>query len=362
MVGQRPASDHPVMIRSGMGSGMADLRRGEGGFVLPFVVFMLFAVSVAGVTGYLMVSTESTMAKGSSDGSEALTVARAGLERFVAEQVGTLPDTVSYAIGGGVAVVTTSKLLERDSITHVYRIRSEATVTDIFSPNTPARRTVTGYATYHLRPLPHHAAVMIGTNVIDVDNGGRIDGRNANLPIDCSGGNATNITGAIAAVGVFADSPPDVRGLPDVEIWSGGSSQILDSIGLRWDVLSDPDFPVDFENVMPDFGTLPSDSFPLVRYTGWMSSGVTGRGVLIVDGVFDPWSSFSWDGIVIAKHVDDVLQGEIHGLLIGGIEEPNMYNTVDFQATATYYPCNVYAANESLAYLELMPSTIHEVF
>lgn len=351
-----------MMDRRMTDSRAAGYRHEDGGFVLAFVVFMLFAISVAGLTGYIVVSAESTMAKGSSDGSEALTVARAGLERFVAEQVGALPDTMSYAVGSGVAVVTTSRLFERDSVTHVYRIRSVATVTDIFSPNTPARRAVTGYATYHLRPLAHHAAVMIGADVIDVDNGGRIDGRNANLPIDCPGGNATNITGAIAAVSVLADAPPDVRGRPASEIWSGGSSEMLDSVGLRWDVLSDPDFPVEFENVMPDFGTLPADSFPLIRYTGWMSSGVTGRGVLIVNGVFDPWSSFSWDGIVIAKHVDDVLQGDIDGLLIGGIEDPNMYSTVDFQANATYYACNVYAANESLAYLELMPSTIHEVF
>ncbi len=32
--------------------------RGRGGFVVAFVVFMLFAISVAGMTGYIVVSSE----------------------------------------------------------------------------------------------------------------------------------------------------------------------------------------------------------------------------------------------------------------------------------------------------------------
>lgn len=328
--------------------------------MLSFVVFVLFAVSVAGMVGYLVVAAESSMARGSRDGASALAIARGGLERFVAEHVGALPDTVRYALGDGIAVITVSKVLERDSSTHVYRIRSEAAVSDRVTPDTPARRTVVAYATYHRRPVPHLAAVMIGADVIAVGEEGRIDGRNASRPNDCTGGNARNIVGAIAAVQVSSDSPPDVRGRPASEIWAGGWAEMRDSLGLRWDVLSDPEFPAEFENVMPDFGSLPPDSFPLVRYSGGMNSGVSGRGVLIVDGVFDPASSFRWEGIVLARHINDVVHGRVDGLLFGGIAEPNMHSSIDFEAEVTYYACNVYAANESIAYLELMPGTIHE--
>lgn len=151
------------------------MNRSRGGFVLAFVVFMLFAISVAAATGYLVVSSEFEMAKHSAQGAEALSVARAGLERFVAEQIGTVGDSVSYALGDGVALVTTRKLFERDSVTYVYYIQSEATVSDIFSPNTPARRVVGAYAIHHRRPLAHHALVMIAADRIDVDNGGEID-------------------------------------------------------------------------------------------------------------------------------------------------------------------------------------------
>ena len=133
-----------------------------------------------------------------------------------------------------------------------------------------------------------------------------------------------------------------------------------DSVGIRWDVLSDPDFPVDYENTWPNYGSLPTDSFPVVRYTGWTYASGTGRGVLIVDGVFDPTSSFRWYGIVLAKDVDDYIQGHIDGVLIAGLEAPNLYNTVSNQMDTHYHSCDVYAANESLSYLELMPNTIHE--
>jgi hypothetical protein len=333
----------------------------QRGFVLPFVVFMLFAISVAGVTGYLVVASEFEMSKYSRDGAEALAVARAGLERFVAEQVGVLPDSGSYAMGDGVAVITTRRLFAQDSVTEYYYLRSEATVTDVRSPGTPARRVVGATAIYHRRPLAHHALVMIGTDRIDVGiSGGEIDGFDRDDASDCPGGGASPITGAVARLVVTESDSDDIEGSPDWELWSGGWSAVLDSTGLRWDVLSDPNFPVEFENTMPNFASIPADSFPLIRYTGWMSSSADGRGVLIVDGVFDPASSFRWRGIVLARDIDDITQGHIDGLVVAGLEGPNMYTTIDYRTDSHYHSCYVYAANETLSYLELLPNTVIE--
>ena len=330
----------------------------RGGFVLALVVFMLFAISVAAATGDTLVSSEFGLSRHSSDGAEALTVARGGLERYIAESLGTLADTASYALGGGVATVTPRKLFERDSLTHVYYIRSEGTVDDVLTPNTPARRVVGAYATYHMRPIPQHGLVMIGTNTISVQDGGSIDAIDRDTSADCPGGGASGLTGAI--VGISVSGTSDIDGSPDSEIWPGGWSAIQDSIAIRWDVLSDPDFPVEFENTMPNFASLPSDSFPVIRYTGWMYASGTGRGVLIVDGVFDTTSSFRWYGIVLARDVDDIIQGHIDGMLIGGLGGANMYTTVQHWTDTHYHSCEVYGANESLSYLELMPNTIHE--
>ena len=47
-------------------------------------------------------------------------------------------------------------------------------------------------------------------------------------------------------------------------------------------------------------------------------------------------------------------------MLIGGLEGPNMYATIDFRTDLHYRSCDVYAANETLSYLELLPNTIFE--
>ena len=336
------------------------MKRDERGFVVAFVVFMLFAISMAAATGYALVASEFTLARYGGDGAEALTVARAGLERYVAEQLGTLTDTASYALGDGVAVVTARRLAKEDPVTALYYIRSEGTVHDVFSPNTSVRRVVGGYAVYRRRPLPRHAAVVIGAEAIHAESGGRIDGRDQSTLADCPGGAGSPIAGAIARLSVSEASDDDVRGDPESRIWPGGWAAIRDSIRIRWDVLSDPDFPLEFENRLPDFGSLPADSFPVVRYSGWVNASWSGRGVLIVDGVFDPTPSFSWDGIVLAGHADDHIQGHIDGMLIAGLDGPNMYSTVRVLTDVAYHSCAVDAANESLSYLELIPSSIHE--
>jgi hypothetical protein len=333
----------------------------RGGFVLAFVVFMLFAITVTSVTGYLLVASEFQMAKYAGDGAEALTVARAGLERFVAEQIGVVDDSTTYALGGGIAVVTSRKLFAQDSVTDIYYVKSEATVIDVGTPGAPARRVVGGYATHRRRPLPHHATVMIAANNLNVRSGGEAHGQDYDTPADCPGGGASTITGAIATFNVSEDVGTAVQGSPESETWTSGWSAMLDSIGIRWDVLSDPDFPFEFQNSLPNFASIPADSFPLVRYTGWVNASWSGRGVLVIDGMFDPNSSFSWDGIVLARQVDDVIHGDIDGMLIAGLGAPNPYSTVDLITDVNYHSCFVYAANESLSYLELMPNTIHEI-
>jgi hypothetical protein len=155
-------------------------------------------------------------------------------------------------------------------------------------------------------------------------------------------------------------SASDIQGSPDYELFTGTFTEAMDSIGLRWDILTDPDFPVEFQNTMPDFSTMAADSFPIIRYTGWMSGDFVGRGLLIVDGVFDPGAGAYWRGIVLAGHVDDIIQGRVDGLLVGGLSGPNSYPTVDFQTVAQYHSCDVYGANETLSYLELVNNTMFE--
>jgi hypothetical protein len=333
----------------------------RAGFVLAFVVFMLFAISVAAATGYLVVNTEFAMAKQATDGAEALAVARAGLERFVAEQIGVVPDTVMYALGDGVAVVTTRKLFEEDSLNHLYYIRSEGTVADIFAPNTPARRVVGGYAINRRRPIPEDAAMIVSATTVRVEGSGRADGQDLHGS-SCMAPGPPGIGGLVTMVDFQEEYGNNVQGFPQHAAWPGGAAQIVGAIRTRWDVLSDPDFPVDYDGTWPNYAALPADSFPIVRHTGWLTTGTQGRGVLIVDGVFDPQSGFSWEGIILAGHVDDAIQGQVSGMLIGGLEADNMYGFVTSEADVSYASCFVRYANESLSYMELVENALFESY
>ncbi|GMV04923.1 MAG: hypothetical protein AMXMBFR53_12030 [Gemmatimonadota bacterium] len=136
-------------------------RRDRGGFALALVVLMLFAIAVAGAAGYQVVSGEFTLAQQNRDGQEALAVARAGLYRFAAEQIGVLGDSVSYAIGDGIAAVTAQKVMEKDSLNHLYLIRSVGQVADARTPLLPATRTVATMAWHRLNPIPPKAAMVL---------------------------------------------------------------------------------------------------------------------------------------------------------------------------------------------------------
>jgi len=342
--------------------------RGEGGFVLALVVLMLFAISVAGAAGYLVVNTEFSMSRYSGEGTEAETVARAGLHRFVAEQLGVVGDSVSYAIGDGVALITSRKIAELDSLTHVYYIRSEATVADPFQPNTPARRVVGAYAYYHYRPLKHLGALVLTSDAGWSDNvnavGAEVDGDDHNSSVDCPGGGAASIPGIVARTGAGTVNGGQLEGSPNYELWSGGYSAVYDSVALRWDVLTDPNLPVDFDDVQPNFGSLPADSFPVVRVHGYFNpgSGWSGRGVLIVDGELDGASGFVWNGIILAGQLDDIHESDVNGMVIGGLSGASAYTNIYWRGRLRYYSCNVYAANESLSYLELIDNTEFEAF
>lgn len=341
------------------------MRRGREGFVLAFVVFMLFAISVAGATGYLIVSSEYSMSAHSGEGSEALAVARAGLERFVAEHVGTVPDTTAYAMGNGVVVVTTRKVVEQGTLTHLYYIKAEATVTDIRTPNTPARRTVGAQAILRRRPLPQMAALITSATTVSVHAFGSANGTDADTPATCPTGGAPSIAGAVAQSSVLGTT----TGVPLSELWPGGWTAVRDSIRVRWDVLSAPGFSVDFENTLPALGSIPADSFPIVRYTGGTTilstSGRHNKGVLIVTGTLRPWFLFNWDGIVLAGDIGDAFLsflggGSVDGFLIGGLDADNSPSSLEVRTDVRYHSCAVYGANESLSYFELLPNTFYE--
>jgi len=341
----------------------ATLGRDRRGFAIPIVVLMLFAIAVAGATGFQVVSSEFTLAQQNRDGQEALDVARAGLQRFIGEQVGQVGDSVSYAIGDGIATVTARRVLATDSVNHLYYVRSVGEVADARTPLLPATRTVGTYVWHRLAPIPQNGALWVSGGTLTLSNSASVSGNDADTTAACSGAGAK---AGVVRGGNLSPSPSGgayVVGTPQAVSYATYSA-FYDSVGVRWDVLTDPSFPVDFDGHYPNFASLPADSFPVVRFSGnHTASWTSGRGVLIVTGRLTLSWYFDWDGIILAGEVAGVssyASPTVEGMLIAGLNgaNPNVrFRSGDYR----YQSCNAHKANRSLSYLEVVRNLLVEI-
>lgn len=343
----------------------------RAGFALALVVLMLFAIAVAGITGYQLVGTELALSTQNRDALKALSVAHAGLQRFLGEQVGAVVDSASYAIGDGVATVTARRVVAKDSLNHLYYIRATGTVADPRTPSNPARRTVGTYAWQRLAPIPLKGALWVSGGALQISYSGyfgtiaHVDGYDHATLADCAGGGTAGTAGVVRGGTVSTSGGATYVGNPP-SVGYAGFAAVYDSVGIRWDVLTSPSFPVDFEGVMPDFGLLPADSFPIVRFNEGLTADYThGRGVLLVKGTFVPGYDFQWDGIILAGRLGNVGSSygappHIQGMLIGGLNGSNPDATLQ-SGVYDYHSCNAYKADRALSYLEVIDKAIFEI-
>ncbi len=338
--------------------------RARSGFALALVVLLLFAIGVAAAAGYLVVTSEFALAGYQRDGQQARAVAHAGLQRFLGEHIGQITDSVTYAIGGGVATVTVQRLVAPDSANSLYYVRSVGSVTDLRFPGIPARRVVGTYAWHRREPVPHLGALVVSGGALSVENGASVIGFDASDGATCPGGGTAGTSGvatagsvAVVGGGTISGNPPATQYLTADDVYR--------ALGLRWDVLTNPSFPVQFDGAPPDYTSLPADSFPLVRYSGDLTadSWWSGRGALIVTGAFRATSGFAWDGIILSGRLADVPDAaivDIRGMLVGGLNGANPSVRIGSGAIIYDY-CDVRRANRALGYLEVLRNTEFDV-
>jgi hypothetical protein len=349
----------------------------HSGFALVMVVFLLFAVTVAGMTGYQIVSAESDLATTGESVEEALSVARAGLSRYIGEHIGIPgPDTYG-AIGDGSVTITPTRVAKYNDSTDVYLLTAVATVTDPRYPSSPSRRVVRQYAYLNMRPIKVRGAFMSTQPTVVMQNpnvnvNGNRSYAGANAAADCPAGDTVTAATAGIAHGGSGTSiggsgaPP--LGAPAVTPLLAPDS-VIKKAAVRWSVIKDASFSILHTRpsyTWPNFASLPADSFPVVRYSGdYTLDTCVGKGVLIVTGTFRAaGNNCTWKGIVLvgtavggsnASYDNSGLSGNgatIQGALITGLNNAN--HSGNQQLTrfhVDYYPCYVRRANRALAYL-----------
>ncbi len=334
----------------------------EAGFALALVVLLLFAIAVAGATGYEVVRSEAFQAQQSTEAGQALAVAQAGLQWFMGNHRGVLPDSAVYSINGGTAVVRPRRIASLSTYVDLYLVTSEGTYTDPRFPEVPARRVVHQYGRYVRMPLEILAPLVTTADRVRVRRSGEVDASDHASPGQCVGAPRPTIAGVVARNELEVRSGGSVVGNPP-GLLLGSFQTIVDTMDLAWDVYTDPDFSVDFDGTWPNFAALPSDSFPVIRVKGnftpnWRRSG---RGVLIIDGNLNipAFSFWSWQGIVVAGRIQNTGRWDffwIWGMLVGGLGR-QMQNLDLDRGSVSHHSCYVQSAALSLARIEPLDNT-----
>ncbi len=339
----------------------------EGGFALAVVMVLLFAIGVAAATSYQTVRTEASMSLSAKQGSEALAAARAGLERFLAEQRHALPVERTYTFGDARAVVTPRLIRATPYWKQRYLIKSVGTFVDPRIPGHAAERIVYQMVDHHRSPVSVRGALMSPSTSVDLQGSlVTVSGADGATSSDCSEAPAASIAGVVAGGSVGVLDGANVTGSPATVSYPG-SEATLDSLGLDWDVMTDSNFPVEHDGSWPDFGSIPSDSFPAVRYWGdfYGYYYMSGRGVLIVTGDLRFYDGFEWDGIILANdmlNVTDDRNFDVQGLVVPGMDGVGEAFDYRWDGTIRYHSCNVLEAGKFLAHLEPVEGTWWEAF
>lgn len=336
---------------------------GQEGFALAMVVLLLLAIALTGAAGYQVVSTEAFQSQQATEVSQALAVAQGGLEWFTGSQRGTVPDTTTYSMNGGTAVITTRKVATLSNEEDLYLVKSEGTYTDPRFPAIPATRIVSEYAVYHKVPVNVMAPIMTTARRTSVEQDGRVYGNDLATSGSCTSAVGATIAGVVARGNARERGGGVITGSPQW-INLANFATVVDSVDTAWDVYSDPNFPVDYDDSWPNFSSLPSDSFPVVRVNGNFTAGIArgGRGVLIVTGrlSINQWSFWTWHGIILAgdvANVDRRSYANIRGILVAG-QGSQMRNNWDIDGgTFQYHSCYVEKAGISLAHLSPMENS-----
>lgn len=333
--------------------------RDQGGFAFAFVVFVLFIIGVLGSSGYTVVQLEADMSLKNDDYLEASAVARAGLARYLGEHLGIPEDTVEYSIGTGTASVSARYIDEVNAAENIdlYLITSTAEVTDPRYPNSPSTRTIRQFARLHREPIARNAALQASYSSIALNYYYYVSGYDISGASCADSGEDVYGIAHRGSVSTFAWGTMTFQGDPSAHAnVYGNHTTYMDSLAVRWDVLSDPDFPVEYDQTFPNFWSLPPDEYPIVRTTQnfTANSSHSGRGVLIVPGRLSIQSGFSWEGIILAGEVGDTSWQwfVIYGMLLVGLNGTDSAFTWNGLPIIYYDVCAAIDASNSLAWFE----------
>jgi hypothetical protein len=332
-------------------------RVSEGGFALGLVVLLLFAIGAMGAAGYQIIRMEAFQARQGLETVRALAVAQGGLQWFIGGQRGLVPDNATVNVNGGTAAITTRKVATLSPGEDLYYITSEGAFSDPRYPQIPAVRRVSQYAVLKNLPMKTLASLITTGVRVRVRMAAVIDGADHALAGQCPGAPASPWAGVIARSNIQTKAGGTILGSPP-GLTLGSYQKVVEAVGVPWDVLTDSEFPVEYDGSWPNFTSLESASFPVIRVTGdfFPSAAESGQGVLIVTGDLGipANSGWQWRGIVMAGGLRDFGPDAlftVEGILVAGQGSTMKHWDMD-NGRILYNSCYASWAGAALAHLK----------
>ena len=331
-------------------------RASEEGFALSLVVLLLFAIGAMGAAGYQIIRMEAVQARQGIETVRALAVAQGGLQWFTGKQRGLVLSSATVNINGGTAVITTRKVATLSVGEDLFYLASEGTFSDPRFPQFPAVRTVSQFAVLKNLPVKTLAPLITTAARVRVRMAGVVDGTDHAFAGQCPGAPADQWPGVLARSNIQATAGGTILGNPP-GLTLGSFQKVVEAVGVPWDVLTDPGFPLDYDGSWPNFMSLDPESFPVIRVTGdfFPTSAKSGQGVLIVTGDLGipANSGWQWRGIVLAGGLRDFGPDAIfslEGMLVAG--QGSAMNNWDMDnGRILYHSCYAAWAGAALAHL-----------
>jgi hypothetical protein len=359
-----PGSSFGPRRRSRLRRPVTDRSESEAGFALLVALLALVGLTALATGGFLMANSERKTATNYDEVVDALYVADAGLSQYLGTHRGIPAGSQTYSYGArGSATVTPLEVVDLGAPGSMWEVRSTGTT----SSGTSRTVHTVAFLNFGLLPVPQGALTSAqgitknGTSgSIDGTDGCGVEGTKAGVVLPPGGwsGSAKMVTGNPA----IKQNADPYNGVITASQWQS----ILDGGRIPHQYNVPPD-------AFPDFGSLPSDAWPVIYVDGNadLDSGMSGRGVLIVKDNATFGGSWNWDGLVmVGGAVTDNGQGQMNGALMTGLNTllgqsvgaNDLGNVLNGTKRYGYHSCNLASAAQANAVLVQEPGTWSQVF
>lgn len=330
----------------------------EGGFALPFTIFLVTIVTIMLAAAFTRAASEHTISQGTDASLSALGVAQSGLQSFFGDTFSIRPsesDSFRYNVVDGYAWVF-PKIIQRPADTldnFIYIVRSEGYVIHANQGSTPvAKRTVAQFAKWQTGTMDVDGALVVPNGIIS---------RNGSANLQIYGNNAPLCTPMPSVASIRAPIPDSIGGV-DVDtitatmtstFQAGWPGPVAIGTGVLWNMIIGGNFTPDYASIQLGDATYSSQ---MVIGNATISNG-TGTGLLIVTGDLTFAGGFViWDGVILVGGKIEFNAGDtfVYGTVISGLSEqfgispPPSEIGGAYDARIQYASCRVQQALASL--------------